>query len=525
MTCPYWWRRKLRAHHGRSLEAAAIRIGCVSLREQIYCSNETVWAMRQRDAKSARMLEETQAVNELGQKFALAELIGKSTSNKALRRAELMTRLSGFERIARACGHDGLFITITCPVRMHRMRTFNDGKVVKDNPKFDGTTPREGQQYLARKVWVPIRAKLAKLGIKLYGFRVAEPQHDGTPHWHLLVFCDSRVTAVVREVVADYALRDSGDEKGAQEARVKFEAIDWSMGTAVGYIAKYIAKNTDGFRLEFDKDGETPAIVAVERVQMWARAWGVRQFQQLGGPPVTVWRELRRIEALPAGAPAHLVKAHNAVNKVAMIEGRDKAGVAWDHYCEAQGGVFCGRLYLIRLDMQEQAGSNRYGEPMGMRPAGIYTSSIETWMPPAQPLAAPTLRQVEWFVESSRHEWEIVWNKAQRPLQSCAPRAPWTCVNNCTDGAEDGDAAVDGGSLSDLDLTLSEHQLDGQAVHGPHPDPARIALPTLPYGGWRENDPDYLQGHELQQWKRLHLHGPWPARDTRIKKALTCCHT
>lgn len=524
MTCPYWWRRKLRAHHGRSLETAAIRIGCVSKREQIYCSNETVWAMRQRDAKSARMLEETMAVNELGQKFALAELVGKSTSNKALRRAELMTRLSGFERIARASGHDGLFITVTCPARMHRMRTFNGGEVVKDNQKFDGTTPRQGQEYLAKKVWAPCRAKLAKLGIKLYGFRIAEPQHDGTPHWHLLVFCDPRVTAVVKEVVTDYALRDSGDEKGAQDARVKFEDIDWSRGTAAGYVAKYIAKNTDGFKLEFDKDGETPAIVAVERVQMWARAWGIRQFQQLGGPPVTVWRELRRIEALPVGAPAHLVKAHNAVNKVAVIEGRETASVAWDHYCEAQGGVFCGRKYLIRLDVQEQQGANRYGEPMGMRPVGIYTSAMETWASPHVP-GAQLPRQVEWFVESSRHVWEIVWNKAQRPLQSCAPRAPWTCVNNCTGSANDGVTAANAGGAESLESGPGTHQIDGWQVHGAVIDRARVALQPLPYGGWRENDPNYLQGYELQQWKRLHLHGPWPARDAQIKKALMCCNT
>lgn len=478
MTCSHWWRRKLRAHHGRSLEAAAVRIGYVSKREQIYCSNETLYRVRYREAATARMLEQTTARNELGQEFPLAELVAKSTANKAIRRAELMTRISGFEHVARGLGHAGLFLTLTCPSRMHRMRTFKNGRVVVDNPKYDGTTAREAQQYLAKKVWQLIRSKLARLGIKLYGFRVAEPQHDGTPHWHLLVFCDPLAVAVVKAVVLDYGLRDSGDEAGARRNRVDFKPIDWERGTAAGYIAKYIAKNVDGFKLEYDLHG-VPAIVAAERVQAWAKTHGIRQFQQVGGPPVTVWRELRRIEALPAGAPAHLVKAHNAVNKVAVIEGRDNASVAWHHYCEAQGGVFCGRLYRIRLDMQQQQGKNRYGEEMGMRPMGVYTEGVEYWTPPhmahMRAMAAPgapfgghcAQRTVLWEIESTRHEWEIVWSGKSAPqAQPHAFRVPWTCVNNCTGGGSDGAEIGVGHGQGSLGGRTNAHKSHGRAVHG-----------------------------------------------------------
>ena len=536
MACPIWWRRKLRAHHARTLETAAIRMGYVSKREQIYCSNETLYRMQQRDKAAAAMLEKTMARNELGQEFSIQELKEKSVSNKAIRRAELMTRISGFEHVARAAGHAGLFLTITCPSRMHAKRTFKHGRVIVDNPKYDGTTPREAQQYLASRVWAPMRAKLARKGIKLYGFRIAEPQHDGTPHWHLLVFCEPLAVAVVKEVLLDYGLRDSGDEAGARANRVDFKPIDWSKGTAAGYIAKYVAKNIDGYRLEHDLYG-TPALEASARVEMWARTWRIRQFQQVGGPPVTIWRELRRIEELPKGAPAHLVKAHNAVNKVAVIEGKECASVAWHHYCEAQGGVFCGRLYSIRLDMQEQEGLNRYGEEKAARTVGVYTSGIEEWTPPwmAHMPGALIPRRVEWFVESSRHVWEIVGRDGNERRGivdfgssgagngrsvGCvnvvcgdggmsALRAPWTCVNNCTEVEKDGAAGANEGSAGGMEQSPCAHQIDGWEVHGAAVDRARVALPTLPFGGWRENDADYLQGYELQPWKRRHLHGPW----------------
>lgn len=444
MVDPLWWRRGLRKCHAKAVEGAAIQLGYVNKTRDIYVSNESLTRRMQQNKRNAESLEATTARNELGQEFTLAELAAKGPANKAIRRAELMTRISGFERIARDMEHAGLFFTITCPSRMHKWRTVAGGRVM-ENPRYDGTTPREAQSYLAT-VWARIRASLKRQGIGIYGFRIAEPNHDGTPHWHLLIFHGHGAFTGLRDTVRRYALQDSPDERGADVHRVDFKPIDWKRGSAAGYIAKYVAKNIDGYRVEKDLYG-TDALETSARVEAWAATWGIRQFQQVGGPPVGPWRELRRVKELPHGAPAHLEQAHRAVNKVAVIEGKENASVAWDHYCQAQGGVFCGRDYRIKITKQEVDGVGRYGDPIAPKPIGLETTSMETYTPAHMAWMNPpgrATRVVHWFVESVRHVWEIV-GRMGRAIGGVSigtgPKAmaPWTRVNNCTEGGSNGD--------------------------------------------------------------------------------------
>jgi hypothetical protein len=477
MTCPLWWRRQLRVVHAKAVEGAAISLGYVHKRSDLYVSNESLQRRLQQNARNQDTLENTTAVNELGQEYTLAELAATGTANKSIRRAELMTRISGFERIARDMQHEGLFFTVTCPSRMHKWKTHKGGVV--PNRKYDGTTPAEAQAYLA-KVWARIRAKLQRDNARVYGFRIAEPNHDGTPHWHLLVFHEAGKLETIRATVLEQALKDSPDEAGAHTHRVDFKVIDWSKGTAAGYIAKYVAKNIDGYKVEKDLHGND-ALETSARVEAWAATWRIRQFQQVGGPPVGPWRELRRCKEVPAGAPEYLEKAHRAVNKLAVIEGRENASVAWDAYCKAQGGVYTGRAYRIKVAKVEVEGVGRYGEPLADKPIGVETVNKEFYTPAhmAHMGKVNATRLVHWLVESVRHAWVIV-SKKKREVEGKFKGAlrPWTCVNNCTlEGKQNGvwnrnngyntnKKSSNGGGFGaqELGKSTSAHQIDGRGI-------------------------------------------------------------
>src|SRR3569623_214698 len=129
--------------HALRVERAAFGLGRVHARRGLYASDEAVHWRREQRSRNRAMLESCIAVNELGQSYTLAAMSDLTESNPVIRRGELMVRMSGFEQVARRLAHVGEFYTLTCPSRMHA-RHSGDGS---ENEAFDGTTPREAQQY------------------------------------------------------------------------------------------------------------------------------------------------------------------------------------------------------------------------------------------------------------------------------------------------------------------------------------------------------------------------------------------
>jgi hypothetical protein len=376
-----WWRRQLRKHWTRKAEVHLRAVGMVQKRKQVYASDHMVRCRKGRKARDAALLRELVAVSDAGDQLELYDIAEKSQANPALRRAELMTRLSGFEEVAKLAGHVALFFTLTCPSAFHC--THNEGK---RNENWEGHSPRDGQKWLS-KMWARSRAKLQRLSILFYGFRIAEPHHDGTPHWHAVLFVPQCNADALAAVIRGIWLSEYAHEAGAQEHRCKIEPIRPEAGTATGYLAKYVAKNIDGFNVGSDYETEgNDAKHSCDRVAAWASAHGIRQFQQIGGPPVSVWRELRRLRN-----PVAISPAIEAARKAASEES------SWSDFVAAIGGIEVGRKGRVSLFGECTGELNRYEELRGEQIAGVQSVARSVVCVPLQSKAKKRCRLVRRF--------------------------------------------------------------------------------------------------------------------------------
>lgn len=435
-----WWRRRARRMLTRKIEGDELRAGRVHCRAGVYLSDLNVTRGVDAARRNAETLGRTEAVNGLGEVFNLGELAEKSLSNPRLAFAEMMVRVKGLEQIADKLGWIGTFETWSLASHWHA-RLKPSGAV---NPKWTGEGPREGQGYLRRQ-WAKVRATVRRLSIPFFGLRVAEPHHDGTPHWHMLMWTPMEWLGQLRDVLRRFALQDSPDEPGARKFRYKSETIDKAKGSAAGYLVKYVAKNTcaDGLERALDTgdDGRDYDVGAAAdnalRARLWARAHGIRQFQFFGSPAIGVWREFRRMrepvtaDDKPTWSPTQLELFERA--RGAADESR------YGDFVEACGGIDGHRFELHKVD----AGDNVYGEPGRDVVKGIVFAMGGT----------PVVTRV--------HEWTIL-----QGAQKSEVAAPWTRVSNCNGGEKPQGVMCGDEEKSGEENGCSKGQGDRYRTHG-----------------------------------------------------------
>lgn len=366
MDDPLWWRRQLRRVWTRAAENGMRDLGIVRKGREPYASDAAVRHRAAMKRRAREFMESATLTNEEGEQLELLSVAEKSLANPALRRGEFMCRVRGFEEIAAGLKHVAEFVTLTTPSLFHSYLSAG-----ARNPTYQRAVVREAQQWLCR-MWARARSKLRRLSVLVYGVRIAEPHHDATPHWHLLLFVRSAQADTLREVLRGVWLKEFGNEPGAREHRCKFERIDAAKGSAVGYVAKYVSKNIDGAgAIGNERDDETGTGVSegIARVDAWASIHGIRQFAQIGGPPVGIWRELRRLRS--------------EVDNPDMERTRRSADCGdWRGFVQCAGGIHAGRRTNIQLEKHETGEHNKYGECRPARVVGLRWASTVTFTRP-----------------------------------------------------------------------------------------------------------------------------------------------
>jgi len=418
-----WWRRGCRKAWTRGAEQSMRALGVVRRQGQVYVSDEAVRWRTGAEAKQREFLESHELVSDEGAQLSLLEVAEKSQANPKLRRGELMVRARGFQELAEQHHHGCDFWTLTAPSAFHP-HVATGGP----NPRYQGFTAREAQAWLM-KHWARARAWCKRKGVLVYGFRVAEPHHDGTPHWHLALFGRVAHLDLLQQYLRRLWLRDYADEPGASRVRTSVIRMDPAHGEAVGYLAKYIGKNIDGEGFAGSDAGDEGGMVMenTRRVKTWATLHGIRQFQQIGGPAVGLYREARRLRE-PHADPdlEHCRQAADAGE--------------WARFVNAVGGIHAGRRTNLRLEKAETGELNKYGELRAARTVGLRYAS--TWV---------LTRLTRWRVQKCAHT--AGGGSPRSPCFSRAPASdftpasanpgdfsaltldlfrPWTRGNNCT---------------------------------------------------------------------------------------------
>lgn len=278
--------RKVEKQQKRNNEHFARVSNLVNAKSGLYLSNHAFDCYIAQQKKTEEMLKKAVLICD-DEKISLLDVFNSSVSNPKIRRVEMMKRINAMQEIATREHKKAVFLTLTCPSEYHASL-----KVGGINTAFDESlTVRDSQRWLCKK-WQKIRAKLHRDKMMYYGLRVAEPHHDGTAHWHMLVFVDAVNRDSLVSVFERYMFEHCNN--AAQKAAAfKCVDIDESRGNAAAYIAKYVSKNITGNDAAVDMSQDNAL-----RVRAWASLWGIRQFQFFGLDKrvgVGVWRECRRI--------------------------------------------------------------------------------------------------------------------------------------------------------------------------------------------------------------------------------------
>jgi len=348
--------RSLRSTRALLMADITREMGLVCCKRQPYVSDFVVRLRKEQNSRNAASLENLLCVNakDKSDYVDLVEMVNGSVSNPKNRHAELITRVKGLSQIAIESRHTGLFLTFTTPSRFHAYSVSGE-----ENPAWvEAGRPgvRDAHSWLVEQFKL-IRAQFAKHEIQPYGLRVAEPHHDGTPHWHLVLFIEPSKARRLRDICRSVLLSDTPDEPGARLHRFKCKTVNtrkYGPDAAIRYCLYYVSKNIQGTKGPSDEAAGSSSDMA-GRVEAWKSVYRMRQFSQVGANYVTVWRQLRKLRD-PLSEDAPMFSGLMAGEWLALENLRRAADSGdWAAFVRAMGGV--------RVRRSDQTLVAQYGIP------------------------------------------------------------------------------------------------------------------------------------------------------------------
>ncbi|EIZ6339297.1 TPA: replication endonuclease [Salmonella enterica] len=418
-----FWSRHFRTFTRRWREHLYIAVGDVRRQRSVICSPQWVQHWLASRKRGREIMAETDLEDEeTGETLPLLSAVDASVSNNEKRRAEMMTRVKGMEELAELdnlaqdSDYIGLFFTWTAPRQYHAWL-----ETGRRNRKWNGASPRETQHYFTR-AFKNCSTALTRRGVDIFGMHITESHHDGTPHWHGILFVRREQEATLREVFEYYANAENcgcsctshrpGTGKPPTQSQLMIKPINKRQGSATAYITKHICRNIEGCA-PGGRDKETGRhwTELARHSAAWASLWGIKQFQFIGGPPVSVWRELRKLSDQ---------KKADSVSPVFGELHRAAGGSDWAEYTRLQGGLSTVRKNLTMRTWYQMA-----DEP---DECGQYTAIIKGVYLPGTDKAPVATRTRNWKVKTPRQNAKPGFMKNHRK----PALTPWTRINNCT---------------------------------------------------------------------------------------------
>ncbi|EAU9329926.1 replication endonuclease [Salmonella enterica] len=412
-----FWSRHFRTFTRRWREHLYIAVGDVRRQRSVICSPQWVQHWLASRKRGREIMAETDLEDEeTGETLPLLSAVDASVSNNEKRRAEMLTRVKGLEELAaldhmsQDSDYVALFFTWTAPQQYHAWL-----ETGRRNRKWNGASPRETQRYFTR-TFKNFSTALTRRDIHIFGMHVTESHHDGTPHWHGILFVRREQEATLRDVFEGYANAENCSAhrpgKPPEQSQLMIKPVDKRMGSLTAYITKHICRNLEGCAPGGrDKETGRPWAELARHSAAWASLWGIKQFQFTGGPPVSVWRELRKLSDQ---------KQADSVSPV-FGELHLAAGAGdWAEYTRLQGGLPAARKNLTMRTWYQAA-----SEP---DECGQYTAIIKGVYLPGTGKAPVATRTRKWKVKTPRQNVKPGFMKNRRK----PALTPWTRINNCT---------------------------------------------------------------------------------------------